>query len=325
MSDIMNKEDSPENALLWTREQEELLKDWCDIANCFRWLHEQASFKNREINNKIALPVIILSTLTGTANFAMKSLVAEQYQIYASAAIGGINIFCGILTTIQTYFKYAENTEAHSSASKLWSKLQRVIQIELAIEPAKRKHPNEFLKYCIDEYNKLTETSPIIPAEIAEDFKNKFKKVNDVFKPDIYDKLTSTQTYINYLSRATAKQEHVDNKNELKSIVIDQERSSDERHSELPKPRNSIFKNTMVEIPLERVVISGKDAIKKELDEIRPNIRKLIEKMETMKSPYTQADSPVNSSESSDEPKDNESKEKDTILTKDIIDNVKNL
>ena len=339
MSDVMNGEDSPENALLWTREQEELLKDWCDIANCFRWLHEQASFKNRDINNKIALPVIVLSTLTGTANFAMKSLVSEQYQLYASAAIGGINIFCGILTTIQTYFKYAENTEAHSSASKLWSKLQRVIQIELAIEPAKRKHPNEFLKYCIDEYNKLTETSPSIPADIAEDFKNKFKKVNDVFKPDIYDKLTSTQTYINYLSRASAKQENIEHKNELKNIHIDPSSSTDQkpnlserRYSDPGKPRLSILKNKLEESGvLERVNISAKDMVQKELEQIRPNIKKLIEKMEIMKSPYTKPDSPINSSESSDETpettetKEKVSKEKETELVKVHIDSVKNI
>ena len=332
MSDVMNGEDSPENALLWTREQEELLKDWCDIANCFRWLHEQASFKNRDINNKIALPVIVLSTLTGTANFAMKSLVAEEYQIYASAAIGGINIFCGILTTIQTYFKYAENTEAHSSASKLWSKLQRVIQIELSIDPVKRKHPNEFLKYCIDEYNKLTETSPSIPADIAEDFKNKFKKVNDVFKPDIYDKLTSTQTYINYLSRASAKNEKVETKNGLKSIHIDQDFSTEEklenserRYSDSGKSRFSIPNNKLDDSSVvKRINISAKDIVKKELEEIRPNIKKLIQRMEIMKSPYTKPDSPINS-DSSDETTENVSKEKETDIIEVHIDSVKSI
>jgi hypothetical protein len=334
MSDVMNGEDSPENALLWTREQEELLKDWCDIANCFRWVHEQASFKNREINNRIALPVIVLSTLTGTANFAMKSLVAEQYQVYASAAIGGINILCGILTTIQTYFKYAENTEAHSSASKLWSKLQRVIQIELSIEPAKRKHPNEFLKYCIDEYNKLTETSPTIPPEIADEFRNKFKKVNDVFKPDIYDKLTSAQTYINYISRASSKQQIVEQKNELKNAHSNKDYSSfqkldlaERRYSDPGKPILSILKNKGIldeSGTVERVNISAKDAVKKELELIRPNIQKLIQRMETMKSPYKAEDSPINS-DLSDETKDTDSKEKETGTIEINIDSVKNI
>lgn len=344
MSDIMNKEDSPETALLWTREQEELLKDWCDIANCFRWIHEQASFKNRDLNNKIALPVIILSTLTGTANFALDSLVAEQYKVYASAAIGCVNIFCGILTTVQTYFKYAENTEAHSTASKLWGKFQRVIQIELAIDPAKRKHPNDFLKYCIDEYNKLTETSPSVPVDIAEEFKNKFNNVENVFKPDIYDRLTGTQTYINYLTRASSKQDPLVHKNELQSIHIDQDGSIDEKTNIVVDRRFSYPQlkpklNTMVpnrlkttddielgNINIDKITTSAKDQVQKELEMIKPNIKKLISRIETMKSPYTQGvDSPLNISESVDEPKENESKEINSNLTKDIINNVKNL
>ena len=201
MSDIMNQEDELENQVLWTKEQEELLKDWCDIANCFRWMHEQSSFKYKRINNQIALPVIVLSTLTGTANFGMNSLIPQSAQKFASAIVGGINIFCGVLTTVQTYFKYAENSEAHGTASKMWSKLQRIIGIELAIERAKRKRPNEFLKFCIEEYNKLKETSPVIPSDIAHQFRIRFKRVHTVYKPDVYEHLGATLTYTDYLSR----------------------------------------------------------------------------------------------------------------------------
>jgi len=197
----MNQEDELENQVLWTKEQEELLKDWCDIANCFRWMHEQSSFKYKRINNQIALPVIVLSTLTGTANFGMNSLIPQSAQKFASAIVGGINIFCGVLTTVQTYFKYAETSEAHGTASKLWSKLQRIIGIELAIERAKRKRPNEFLKYCIEEYNKLKETSPVIPSDIAHQFRIRFKRVHTVYKPDVYEHLGATLTYTDYLSR----------------------------------------------------------------------------------------------------------------------------
>ena len=215
MSDVMNlnQEDLSENVLLWTKEQEELLKDWCDIANCFRWMHEQSSFKYKRINNQIALPVIVLSTLTGTANFGMSSLIPQPSQKIASAVIGGINIFCGVLTTIQTYFQYAENTEAHSTASKAWSKFQRIVGIELAIDRAKRKKPNEFLKYCIEEYNKLKESSPVIPSDIAHEFRVRFKRVHTVYKPDVYEHLGNTLTYNDYLSRTPTNNNNNNNNN----------------------------------------------------------------------------------------------------------------
>jgi hypothetical protein len=300
MSDVMNKDDNPEVGLLWTREQEELLKDWCDIANCFRWLHEQSSFKYRKINNRIALPVIVLSTLTGTANFGMKSLVPAGVQQLASAFVGGVNIFCGILTTIQTYFRYAELTEGHSSASKMWSKFQRLINIELAIEPSKRRHPNDFLKFCIDEYDKLKELSPTIPKDIAAEFKVKFKKTSNVFKPDIYDHLGQTLTYIDYVSRNKTRRESrndiaITDIDELQSIRID---SDEDTRSHKPIHRQKvkeIFKNNIgnqitgvinksirdrkYSIDVERPSKDPKGDLENELKALRPNIKGLINRL----------------------------------------------
>ena len=48
------------------------------------------------------IPVIIMSTLTGTANFAQER-VPENYQAIYSIIIGSINIFAGIITTIQQF------------------------------------------------------------------------------------------------------------------------------------------------------------------------------------------------------------------------------
>ncbi len=210
MSDILTKNDSPVNALLWTREEEELLKDWSDIANRFRWLHERSSLVFKKKNNKIALPVIVISTLTGTANFGINSLVPASFIQTAQVVIGGANIICGILTTIQTYFKYAENTEAHANAAKLWAKFQSIIAIELAIEPGKRKHPTVFLKFCIEEYNKLKEYSPQIPPEIATIFKSTFRRKN-IKLPDIYDEINPTMTYSDYVSRNIKPNNNKDN------------------------------------------------------------------------------------------------------------------
>lgn len=306
MSDIMNKDDNPEVGLLWTREQEELLKDWCDIANCFRWLHEQASFKYRKINNRIALPVIVLSTLTGTANFGMKSLVPDSAQQLAAAIVGGVNIFCGILTTVQTYFRYAELTEGHASASKMWSKFQRLINIELAIEPSKRRHPNDFLKFCIDEYDKLKELSPVIPKDIAVEFKHKFRKTINVFKPDIYDHLGQTLTYLDYVSRNKTgnpirNELTVTDLDELQSIRIDDSevnlRPSKYRPSALNHPPinelknhfignqiNSVINKSILEknYSLEGVQRPSKDPkgdLDAELKALRPNIKGLINKL----------------------------------------------
>ena len=70
----MNKEPKKDKALeKWTPEQEELLAEWAEKASGYRWLHSRSEKLYRKRNYIFTIPVIILSTLTGTANFAMDS------------------------------------------------------------------------------------------------------------------------------------------------------------------------------------------------------------------------------------------------------------
>ena len=57
---------------IWKKEEEELLREWSDKAQCFRWLHTKSHQKYRWINAYFTIPVIILSTLTGAANFSQE-------------------------------------------------------------------------------------------------------------------------------------------------------------------------------------------------------------------------------------------------------------
>ncbi len=68
----------------------------------YRWLHGLAEKKYRRSNYSFTIPVIIMSTLTGTANFAMDSFVPEEYKT-AMAGVGGVNILAGIISTLQNF------------------------------------------------------------------------------------------------------------------------------------------------------------------------------------------------------------------------------
>ena len=84
-------------------EQEELLAEWSEKAACYRWLHNQSEKYYRVRNYAFTIPVIILSTLTGTANFAMDSFVPQEQKKMAMGIVGGVNIFAGILSTLQNF------------------------------------------------------------------------------------------------------------------------------------------------------------------------------------------------------------------------------
>jgi len=190
------KKDDKEDELFakWTKEQEFLLAEWAEKASCYRWLHGRAEKKYRRSNYAYTIPVIIMSTLTGTANFAMDSFVPEGQKKVAMACVGGVNILAGIISTLQNFLRYAELMESHRSAGISWSKLGRDICVELALDPPRRKPARDFLNICRAEYDRLIEQSPMIDDSILKIFHTKFNET-DINKPEMCNGLDKCEIY----------------------------------------------------------------------------------------------------------------------------------
>ena len=189
---------------VWTKEQENLLAEWSEKASAYRWLHSRSEKRYRCRNYSFTIPVIILSTLTGTANFAMDSFVPEDKKQIAMAAVGSVNIFAGILSTLQNFLRYSELMEGHRIALVAWSKFSRDIAVDLALDPNMRRPAFDFLTVCRAEFDRLIEQSPSIDDPIINQFQKKFKDTKirkpeicnglhpcNIFKPSEEDKLAS--------------------------------------------------------------------------------------------------------------------------------------
>jgi hypothetical protein len=159
----------------WKKTDENLLEEWSDHGKSFRWMHEQARLKFWKKNIQFQVPVIILSTLTGAANFAQER-VAPEYQGYYAITIGFFNIIAGIIATIQTFLKVSESLEGHRVASVAWGKYYHNVKTELQKEPEDREDVVDFMKYAKMEYEKLVEQSPPIPPAIVDRLKSNVNK-----------------------------------------------------------------------------------------------------------------------------------------------------
>jgi hypothetical protein len=194
------------NNIKWSTEHENILADWADQAMCYKWMHGRARIKYNRVNTWFTIPVIIMSTLTGTANFAVDK-IPVAYRQWFQIGVGSVNILAGIITTIQQFLKITELNEAHRACTISWDKFYRNVKVELTKNRSERNNPYQMIKSCKEEFDRLIETSPTIPQKIIEDFKKTFSggKVKDpknmtpqqrayelIKKPAICDNLQST-------------------------------------------------------------------------------------------------------------------------------------
>lgn len=211
----------------WTFEHEQILIEWADKAMCYRWLHSKSHAMYSYLNAWYTIPVIIISTLTGTANFA-QDRVPIHYQPLFLMVAGGFNILAGIITTIQQFLKITQLNESHRVSAISWDKFYRNIKIELAKHPDERMDVTHLIKVSKEEYDRLMETSPNIHDKIINAFKKEFKKYDTsnesnnfpkIITPEICDSLVSTE-----LTRNQWASE--ENKNKKINKIINKEKEN---------------------------------------------------------------------------------------------------
>ena len=254
----------------WSQDHEKLLVEWADKAMCYKWLHNKCNEKYNRLNTYFTIPVIILSTVTGTANFAQERLPLS-YQGYAQMAIGSLSLFAGILTTIQQFLKVNELNEGHRICSLSWDKFYRDIKTELSQAPSERINPQDMLKSYKKEFDRLMEISPNIDNEIIESFKltfnkNKNKNKNDtenamtkISKPEILDELITTNEFRHkwYLEKPQDIIIEMNNSNYEQEKLLKEENRLQEEAQEIITNFKEEFMNLHGRYPMQTEILDN--------------------------------------------------------------------
>jgi hypothetical protein len=178
----------------WNEQQAKLLQNWAEIAGSYRWLHNQAHMQYRKKNLHYMIPLIIMSTVTGTANFAQSTFPASV-RSYVPQIIGAINLIAAIMTTIYQFLKVSEYMESHRITSINYGKFARNIVVELNL-PVKNRSigGNDLVKISRNEIDRLIEQSPSIPGRVLSEYKTLFSgtglaqpEILHINKVDVYN------------------------------------------------------------------------------------------------------------------------------------------
>lgn len=179
MSEEINME------IMWNEYHENVLRQWGESSACYRYMHHRAFLMFKKMSLRFNLPVIVLSTITGTANFAQSTLPAS-IQPAAPSIIGGLNLIAGLIATIMQFLKVNELMENHRTAALGHGSLSRNIRLQLALPREERKKEGlKFVEECKATYDSLLEQSPAIPKNILLQFEQEYPIEGVFTKPEI--------------------------------------------------------------------------------------------------------------------------------------------
>jgi hypothetical protein len=180
--------------LCYNKHLEEVIASEAEKALVLRWLHDQSEKKYSQLNTYIAIPVIVISTLAGTASIGQESLFGAGP--IAPIVIGLMSLSVSVLNVVSNFFSWAKRSEGHRISSINYGKLHRWISIELSLPRTQRLAAKHFLKEIREQIDRLNETSPPIPQVVIDTFRVKLSNLKeDVSVPEICNEITAVQVY----------------------------------------------------------------------------------------------------------------------------------
>lgn len=180
----------------WTQKHVDLLSSWAERAAGYRWLHNHARLHFKRQNDYLSYPSIIIASITGVGGFAVLNPSGNEDLspdtrtkiMIVQYLFAFLNVLGGILTSISKFSQSSSLAESHSAMCIQYSKFYRNIQMELSLDTRDRTCVVEFVKKCREEYDRLLDDAPDIPAISIQAFNIEFP--DRVNKPDVCNGLS---------------------------------------------------------------------------------------------------------------------------------------
>jgi hypothetical protein len=212
MSDISSR-------IEWSDTLEHYFSSTGERCNGLAWCHKRAEAHYSGMKNYTELPVIILGVINGAASIGSNSLFDDPK--FASIGVGLIALLTALLSTISSYFKWAQRSETHRISSLQYAKLYRYLSVQLGLPRRERVSPADMLRYIKDSFDRLAEISPLLPPNVIAEFNSKFERPEyvNLSKPEECNGLEAIVVYGEKPLKMIMDAPPADMKAEVKAVI----------------------------------------------------------------------------------------------------------
>ena len=155
----------------WTTDNEDLLAQIGTECEILYLAFSEYYIRYRNHSLMFIIPTVIVSSVIGGLGFS-DSFTADSTNKYI---LGGFNIFLACLNSLYKILSIQDLETQAFYISKMWLLLYENIRIELAKAPLERREYKEFLTEIADSRIKLLERNAILPKDIKQKYKKKYK------------------------------------------------------------------------------------------------------------------------------------------------------
>lgn len=145
-----------------------VLQDWHAFCVEQSNLHNRSRERKKIFNYAMAIPAILLSTISGTANIGIGSGDCGTRNNWISIMFGAMGLVSASLFTVHRYLRLPELQQEHDFYADEYEKLALTIEMHLVLtdnEEAKTfKNLGEFMKECKKDIDLLIDKAPAVAS-----------------------------------------------------------------------------------------------------------------------------------------------------------------
>jgi hypothetical protein len=110
----------------------------------------------------LGVPVIVISGIVGTSVFA--SVAADAISVPVAMIVGALSVTAAILSSLQTFFKFAERAEKHKAFGARYGAIRRELESMYAAGTA--AHEPNYLHVLRDKLDLLAQEAPAVAPAV---------------------------------------------------------------------------------------------------------------------------------------------------------------
>jgi hypothetical protein len=133
--------------------------------------HYLAARRSQRINNLFGVPVVIITSIVGTAIF---STISSTPKVWLQTTTGLLSLIAAVFASLQTFFKFSELSEKHKGAAANYYSVKRRLDLFLlsyAENPENKTALVEDFQKIVIEIDRIDAQSPNVPDALYDQAK----------------------------------------------------------------------------------------------------------------------------------------------------------